>query len=144
MGRNLVHTVREWCPEKKVYPAVFPEEEFSNLLDPLTDGPKLVEEIGSDGLLIDTYRKDIGKGLVDYYSVKEITDFVASLHAIGKEAWIAGSISKDQLPELWKTGADVICVRGAACESLQGKGRFGEVSSTKVAELITTVTSRRK
>jgi len=139
LGRNLVHTVREWCPEKKVYPAVFPEEEFSNLFDPLTDGPALVEGIDSDGLLIDTYRKDIGKGLLDYYSVNQIAGFVATLHAIRKEAWIAGSISKDQLPDLWKTGVDVICVRGAACESLQGEGRFGEVSAQIVAGLVATL-----
>ncbi len=136
LGRNLVRAVREWYPERKIYPAVFPEEEFANLIDPLNDGPALVETINSDGLLIDTYRKDIGKGLLDYYSVKQISDFVESLHALGKEAWIAGSISKDQLPDLWGTGADVICVRGAACESLPGGGRFGVVRSDIVAQLV--------
>ena len=141
LGRNLVRTVREWCPEKKIYLAVFPEEEFSNLFDPLTDGPALVERIDSDGLLIDTYRKDIGKGLLDYYSVNQIAGFVASLHAMRKEAWIAGSILKDQLPALWQTGVDVICVRGAACESLPGEGRFGMVSATIVAQLVTTITA---
>jgi len=142
LGRNLVRTVREWCPEKKIYPAVFPEEEFSHLFDPLVDGLALVENIDSDGLLIDTYRKDVGKGLLDYYSVKQISDFVGSLHALGKEAWIAGSISKDQLRDLWETEADVICVRGTACESLPGEGRFGAVSPDMVAELVATIPFR--
>ncbi len=144
LGRNLVRTVREWCPEKKIYPAVFPEEEFADLFNPLLDGPALVEKIDSDGLLIDTYRKDIGKGLLDYYSVNQISDFVASLHAISKEAWIAGSISKDQLSELWQTGVDVICVRGAVCRSAHSNGRFGEVSPEIVAKLVATIESHNK
>ena len=139
LGRNLVRTVREWCPECKVYPAVFPEAEFAISFDPLTDGPKLVEEIECDGLLIDTYRKDIGKGLLDYYSADQITGIVAGLHARGKEAWVAGSVSKDELPELWATDVDVICVRGAACQQCVRTGRFGQVLSDVVADLVGTI-----
>jgi hypothetical protein len=139
LGRNLVRTVREWWPDKKVYPAVFPDEEYAMFFDPLEDGPALVEEIKCDGLLIDTFNKSIGKGLLDYYSIDQLTKFVADLHALEKEAWLAGSISAGQLPELWKTGVDVICVRGAACEQLGGEGRFGEVRPTKVRELVGTI-----
>ena len=139
LGRNLVRTVREWWPEKKVYPAVFPDEEFAFSFDPLGDGPSLVEEIKCDGLLIDTFNKGIGKGLLDYYAIDEIARFVEDLHSRDKEAWLAGSISKSQLPSLWKTGVDVICVRGAACEPLEGEGRFGLVSANIVRELRNTV-----
>ncbi len=31
LGRNLIRTVRQWRPEAKVYPAVFPEEEYAIL-----------------------------------------------------------------------------------------------------------------
>ena len=55
LGRNLVRTVKVWRPECRVYPAVFPEEEFAISFHPLTDGPKLVEQIDCDGLLLDTY-----------------------------------------------------------------------------------------
>ncbi len=140
LGRNLVRTVRKWFPKKKIYPAVFPEEEFAKLFDPLKHGPSLVQKIDSDGLLIDTFRKDIGMGLLDYYSLKQISRFVKALHSIGKEAWIAGSISKEQLPTIWKTGVDVICVRGAACERLDGDSRFGEVRPSIVEELVSTMT----
>ncbi len=138
LGKSIVRTVREWCPDRKIYPAVFPEEEFVISFNPLTDGPALVEDIDSDGLLIDTFHKGIGKGLLDYYSVDQIAQWVESLHSIGKEAWIAGSITKGQLPELWKTNVDVICVRGAACEPLEGEARFGKVTSQIVSELIMT------
>jgi len=138
LGSTLVRTIREWCPGKKVYPAVFPDEEFAISFDPLNDGPKLVEEIDCDGLLIDTFNKGIGKGLMDYYDIKVLSQFTADLHRLGKEAWLAGSISKDDLPHLWMTGVDVVCVRGAACERGSGDGRFGEVTANTVRALVET------
>lgn len=136
LGRNLVRTIKKWFPKKKVYPAVFPEERFRISFDPLKDGHKLVKEIKCDGLLIDTYDKGIGKGLLDYYKLKELKKFVNSLHKINSEAWLAGSISKEELPALWKTGVDVICVRGAVCENFDGEDRFGEVKKEIVKDLL--------
>lgn len=138
IGRSVVRTVKEWFPEKKVYAAVFPEEEFSLVLDPLKDGPALVAEINCNGLLVDTYHKDVGKGLLDYYSPEQIAQLVADLHDIGREAWIAGSLSRDDLFHLWPTGVDVICVRGAACEKGENSQRFGTVRTEIVADLIAT------
>ena len=135
LGRNLVRTVRQWRPEAKVYPAVFPEEEFVDLFDPLTDGPALVKEIDCDGLLIDTFHKDIGKGLLDYYELSQLELFVKALHAIGKEAWLAGSLTRDEVLSLWAIGLDVICVRRAACESATSP-RFGAVRSQLVTALL--------
>jgi (5-formylfuran-3-yl)methyl phosphate synthase len=142
LGRNLVRTVREWFPEKRVYPAVFCDPELVEFFDPLKDGRELVEEIECDGLLIDTFNKQQGKGLLDFYSLGQLADFVEQLHSIKKEAWIAGSISKIQLPDLWRTGVDVICVRGAACTTSAEGDRFGDVSQSIVAELAQTLPSR--
>ena len=136
LGDSIVRTIKKWFPKKKVYPAVFPEPRYSKLFNPLKDGPKLVKEIKCDGLLIDTFMKDIGKGLMDYYSTDELKRFVSDLHKLKKEAWLAGSITKEQLPALWETGVDVICVRGAACERVEGDLRFGQVKKHIVAELI--------
>ncbi len=138
LGRNLLRTIRQWCPDRKVYPAVFPDEEFAISFDPLTDGPTLVEEIDCDGLLIDTYNKTIGKGLLDYYTVDQLKRFVRDLHGLSKEAWIAGSVTREELPRLWATGVDVVCVRGAACNAHQGNARFGEVSTEVVTRLVAT------
>ncbi|MCZ6701764.1 MAG: hypothetical protein O6940_01855 [Ignavibacteria bacterium] len=63
---------------------------------------------------------------------------IADLHKLKKEAWLAGSVTKWQLPALWKIGVDVICVRGAACEKLEGEGRFGKVKREIVKNLIST------
>lgn len=139
LGRNLVRTVKEWCPRCKVYPAVFPEEEFAISFDPLTDGPRLVEQIDCDGLLIDTFHKDIGKGLLDYYTLDQLDKLVDDLRSVGKETWLAGSIAKDELPQLWAIGVDVICVRAAACERIDGLLRFGIVQTSSVRDLIATI-----
>ena len=139
LGRNLVRTVREWFPSVKVYPALFPEKEFRTLLDPLKHGTSLVKAIDCDGLLIDTFDKTRGKSLMDYCSVEELGKFVRDLHSLKKEAWIAGSLEKNDLEELWGTNVDVICVRGAACEQRDGEGRFGEVTVEKVSELVATM-----
>jgi uncharacterized protein (UPF0264 family) len=111
---------------------------MQRFLKPFEQGVELIKKANADGLLIDTYNKSIGKGLLDYCSLKDITSFAKSCHKIGKEAWIAGSINIDELPALWKTGVDVICVRGAACKQT-GKGRFGEVKARIVAKLVATI-----
>lgn len=136
LGDIIVRTIKKWFPEKKVYPAVFPELRYSKKFDPLKDSIKLASKIKCDGILIDTYNKDIGKGLLDYYTIKQLNKFVSDLHKIKKEAWLAGSITKNQLPDLWKTGVDVICVRGAACEKLEGNQRFGTVKKEIVKKLV--------
>jgi (5-formylfuran-3-yl)methyl phosphate synthase len=136
LGRNLVRTVRMWRPNAKIYPAVFPEKDFADLFDPLIDGPALVREIDCDGLLIDTFRKDIGMGLLDYYTIDEIQKFVEALHSIGKEAWIAGSVSLEEIGGLWRTGVDVICVRSAACSTHRSGDRFGAVQADIVRHLL--------
>lgn len=139
LARNLVRTVKEWRPECQVYPVVFPEEEFTLLFDPLSDGPPLVQRVGCDGLLIDTYHKGVGKGLLDYYKLEQVASFIDDLHGLGKEAWLAGSITKEELPGLWAVGADVICVRAAACSSAEGADRFGDVESSMVEQLVSTI-----
>ena len=137
LGRNLVRTVKEWCPDRKVYPAVFPEPEFTEIFDPLEDGPRLVEAIGADGLLIDTYQKDIGKGPMDYYTLEQLGIFVELFHGMGKEAWLAGSLNREEVLALWPTTVDVICVRGAACRTTHTSSlRIGEVAQNVVRGLL--------
>jgi len=143
IGDSLVRTVKKFYPRKKVIPAVFVDDELRARFDPFRDGIKLINEIGADGLLIDTFDKSRGKGLLDYCKVSHISKFTKQCHESGKEAWIAGSITREELPGLWATGVDVICIRGAAC--VQGtNGRFGEVKESIVRELMTTFIKQKK
>lgn len=139
LGRSLVRSVKEWRPNAAVYPAVFPDQELARFFDPLADGPRLAEEIDCDGILVDTFRKDVGLGLLDYYNLEQLERFTEDMHAAGKEAWLAGSINKDDLPALWHTGVDVVCVRAAACSNDRGQGRFGEVTADRVRDLVATI-----
>lgn len=139
LGRNIVRTVREWQPRCKLYPALFVDEDLRTLHDPFASGSELARSTDADGLLIDTFNKSIGKGLLDYATVDEIQALTHALHAEGKEAWIAGSITLRELPALWRTGVDVICVRGAACEQAEDEGRFGPVSEDRVHKLVATI-----
>lgn len=140
LAKNIVRTVKKLSDNsKKLYPAVFVDEDMTRFFKPLDHGVDLVKESNADGLLIDTYNKLIGKSLLDYMSLDEIAKFVDNMHSINKEAWIAGSVQEFELPNLWETGVDVICVRGAACSSVKGRGRFGTVKKEIVGKLVNTI-----
>lgn len=142
LGESLVRTVKKFHPKKKVYPAVFVDEAMQRLLKPFEEGVELIVKTKADGLLIDTFNKLTGKGFLDYCDLKDVKKFVRDCHKNRKEAWIAGSITKEELPELWATGVDVICVRGAACK--QSKvGRFGEVDEKIVRDLVKTLPKKK-
>ena len=138
-GETIVRTVRNWFPDKKAFPAVFVDPDLMRFFDPFSEGPELVLAIDADGLLIDTFNKAAGQGLLDFSPHERIGALVEALHAHGKEAWVAGSISQSELPSLWELGVDVICVRGAACDPAGGSERFGEVSERLVRELAATI-----
>ncbi len=121
---------------KMTITTLFADKKLRNILDPISEGWKVSVYAKSDGVLIDTFDKNCGKGLLDWMSLKEIKTFVNNCHKNKQEAWIAGSIIEKQMPALWKTGVNVICVRGAACET--GSGRQGKVSEKQVRHLIRT------
>jgi len=144
LGRNIVRSVRKWFPDRGLYPAVFVDDEMCRFLDPIEDGPALARAINSDGVLIDTYDKNVGQGLLDYVSIPDIKRFTRALHRQRREAWVAGSITTAEIGELWSAGVDVVCVRGAACEPDRATGRFGKVTEERVRELMSTVPRRRR
>lgn len=139
-GPALVRTVKKWFPAKSCVPVLFADERLARwYIDPIKDGPDLAAHMRAEGLLVDTYDKGIGMGLLDYYKLDAIEAFVVKCHDRGLEAWVGGSISKEELPGLWAVGVDAVCVRGAACQPGTGPGRFGQVSATLVKELVSTI-----
>jgi uncharacterized protein (UPF0264 family) len=139
-GPALVRTVRKWFPTKKCVPVLFADERLARwYIDPITDGPDLAAHMKADGLLVDTFDKGIGMGLLDYYRPGEIEEFVAKCHDRRLEAWVGGSISREELPGLWSAGVDAVCIRGAACRPGSGPGRFGEITAARVRDLVATL-----
>jgi uncharacterized protein (UPF0264 family) len=140
LAETLVRTVHALSPtKKKLFPAVFVDDDMMRFFNPFRDGPTLATKCKADGLLIDTFNKAVGKGLLDFCSLQQIRKFATDMHRLKKEAWIAGSITLEELPSLWATEVDVICVRGAACEPAQGRGRFGQIRADIVRQLLATI-----
>ncbi len=134
---RIVRHVRYWFPWKILVPAFFADSELRSVLDPVTQGVQVAVKASAQGVLIDTFFKERGRGVLDYLDIKEVKAFVKTCHAAGLEAWVAGSVTKPQLPPLWDVGVDVVCVRGAACEA--GKGRMGQVKASAVRSLVATI-----
>ncbi len=144
-GPAMVRTVKQWFPKTQLVPALFADPRLATwYIDPIKQGPDLAAHMKADGLLIDTFDKGMGYGLLDYYRLADIRRFVRKCHTRKLEAWLAGSIGLSELPSLWESGVDVVCVRGAACKAGTGPGRFGTVSVPLVRELVGTVPNRRR
>ncbi len=138
LGQNIVRTIKYWFPKKKVIPAVFADKKFKEIFDPLKEGHKLGHAIKADGVLIDTFEKSKPKNrLMDLLTYQEIGEFVINCHALELEAWIAGSITIEEIQNLWETGVDVICIRGAAC--IKGDARMSKISKNIVKKLYRTI-----
>ena len=108
-------------------------------IDSVKQGPGLAIHVKADYLLIDTFDKTLRLGLLGYHSSRSIRRFVEKCHNRNLEAWLVGSIAKDELPRLWNARVDVICIRGAVRKKGSGPGRLGEVNAKLANELADTM-----
>lgn len=73
--------------------------------------PKLVEQAGISGALIDTFVKD-GRGLYGWMGESELADLIARTRRSGASFAVAGQLAPGQLR---RVDADVVGVRSAVC-----------------------------
>jgi uncharacterized protein (UPF0264 family) len=85
--------------------------------------------VGAAGVLVDTAFK--GTGLFDLLSRDTVGAWVAAARGAGLLAALAGGLEGPDLETAREVGADIVGVRGAACEG----GRTGRVSVARVAAL---------
>jgi uncharacterized protein (UPF0264 family) len=85
---------------------------------------------GAVGLLVDTADKR-GPGLVALTDQETLHLWVETAHTAGLLVAVAGQVAVEDLPWLQRLGADVVGVRGAACDG----GRQGVVSAARVQVL---------
>lgn len=97
---------------------------------------RLADAAGIAGVLIDTALKD-GPGLPDLMAPGDIASWVSAARRGGLLAALAGKVAQDDIADLAAAGADVIGVRGAACDG----GRSGRISTDRVRGLAATVRS---
>lgn len=82
------------------------------------------------GILLDTYDKD-GAGLTSLMQACTLATFVGRAQASGRFVALAGKLTREDIETVQDTGADVIGVRGAACDG----GRGGVVTPARVRAL---------
>lgn len=96
--------------------------------------PRAIIEVaaraGAHGVLLDTAVK-AGGGLLELMTASAITEWVDAAHRASLLAALAGKLQRDDLPIIAAVGADVVGVRGAACDG----GREGRVSVARVRAL---------
>jgi len=90
---------------------------------------RLAAEHGAWGVLLDTAFK--GAGLFELIGPGEVGTWVATAHAAGLCAALAGSLRGADFAAAQRAGAELVGVRGAACVG----GREGRVSRARVASL---------
>lgn len=86
---------------------------------------------GAAGVLLDTAEKT-GRTIVELMTPTELGDWVALAHLHELTAGVAGSLGLGDFPVVAAAGADIVGVRGAACDG----GRTGTVSAGRVAALV--------
>lgn len=82
------------------------------------------------GVLLDTATKD-GRSLLDWHTVDLLERWADTARTAGLLSGLAGSVGASQVPVLAAAGADVMGVRGAACDG----GRTGMIDANRVAAL---------
>lgn len=87
---------------------------------------------GAAGLLLDTACKD-EPSLPDLLAPATVNAWVNRVHDAGLFAALAGRLTLEDLPWVYMAGADIVGVRGAACQG----GRTGRVTSDRVRALHT-------
>lgn len=87
-------------------------------------------QAGARGVLLDTAVKG-GPPLFEVMSPAAVTRLVARAHRAGQFVALAGKLDVHGIRLAAELGADVVGVRGAACEG----GRVGRVSEERVREL---------
>jgi (5-formylfuran-3-yl)methyl phosphate synthase len=87
-------------------------------------------DAGAAGVLLDTHMKD-GTGLLGWLDPPALASWVVSARREGLLTALAGALTLENMNTVPVAGADVVGVRGAACEG----GRGGHVTAARVRAL---------
>ena len=130
--RNVTKAAKEYNPSIKVVVSGYADAERISTVDPLAV-PEITHEAQADIAMLDTAIKD-GKNLFSFLAKPQLQRFVDAAHNYGLKAALAGSLQKEDLPEIYALGADVVGLRGAAC-TLSDRVN-GQITREKVQELV--------
>lgn len=105
----------------------------------VSDVLEWAQSSGAAGLLIDTFTKD-GRSLFDFQPPAEVVSLIERARAAGLMTALAGSLRGDSFEAAAELGADIIAVRGAACD---GNDRSSRVVASRVHALAATLRRAR-
>ncbi len=92
--------------------------------------PPLAREVGIHGVMLDTWVKD-GTTSIGALGESGVAAFLSSARSGGLLAALAGSLRLEDVARAEALGAELVGVRGSACEG----GRLGRVSAERVRAL---------
>lgn len=96
--------------------------------------PSIARQAGVHGVMLDTAVKD-GVSTLAVLSEAGVAAFLAEARVLGLLTAVAGALGPADLEPVRRLGADILGVRGSACEG----GRAGTVSATRVRALRATL-----
>lgn len=140
LSMQVVRAVREFSPRVKVVIAGYADAGRVGAIDPFLV-PMVVEEAEADVVMVDTAVKD-GLSLVDLWGEEGVIRFVSLAKDRGLSVALAGSLRKEELPLIARSGADIVGVRRAACDG--GDRMRGRITSSKVRELVAVIREAEK
>jgi len=130
--RNVTQAAKDYNPAIKVVVSGYADAARVGTVDPMLV-PKIAYEAKADIAMLDTAIKD-GKKLFAFLTKPQIRSFANKAHGYGLKVALAGSLQKEDLPEVYALGADVAGIRGAACTSSDRVN--GQITREKVQKLV--------
>jgi uncharacterized protein (UPF0264 family) len=138
--QNVVKAAKDFNSSVKVVVSGYADAERISTVDSLHI-PKIANDVQGDIAMIDTAIKD-GKNLFDFLTKSQLQRFVDKAHSYGLKAALAGSLRKEDMPDVCALDADVVGVRGAVC-TLSDRVN-GQITREKVRELVEVVRQAEK
>lgn len=117
-GEDLLDTRRQVPARTEVVAVAYADAKRAKTVAP-AEVAKFAKRFRYRAFLLDTFVKD-GKSLLDFLTLKEIGDMVASLTTAGIVVALGGSLKWEHVKTLRPLGADYLAVRGAVCVGGRG------------------------
>ena len=133
--RNVVEAAKSYNPKIKVAATGYADAQRIDALDPMQI-PEISHKAHADVAMLDTAVKD-GKTLLSFLRPEELREFADSSHHLGLKVAFAGSLRKEDLPEICSLGTDIVGLRGAACTNSDRVK--GKMKRELVRELMETI-----
>jgi uncharacterized protein (UPF0264 family) len=132
--KEVHRAVKDCDANAKVIAAGYADFQKVGSLNPLKL-PEVAYQSKADGVMVDIKIKTEGN-LFDFLRDDQLAELSQKAHKNNMFVAFAGSLKKEDVPRVFKLGADIIGVRGAVCSS-QDRVR-GSIKSQIVAEFAKT------